>query len=41
MSTRDGGYIVAGKTVSIEKGDDDVYLIKILGDGTQAWCKKL
>jgi hypothetical protein len=39
--TRDGGYIVAGKTVKIDKGDDNVYLIKTLADGTQAWSKTL
>ncbi len=39
--TRDGSFIIAGKTVKIDKGDDDVYLIKTLADGTQAWSKTL
>ncbi len=39
--TSDGGYMVAGKTVKIDKGDDNVYLIKTLADGTQAWSKTL
>jgi hypothetical protein len=37
--TRDGGYIVAGKTVRADKGADNVYLIKIRADGSQAWSK--
>jgi hypothetical protein len=39
--TRDGSYIVAGKTVKIDKGEDNVYLIKTLADGTQARSKTL
>ena len=37
--TNDGGYMVAGKTVKIDKGDGDVYLIKTHADGTEAWSK--
>jgi hypothetical protein len=37
----DGGYVVAGKTVGIQKGDDDVYLVKVLGDGTEAWSRRI
>jgi hypothetical protein len=39
--TSDGGYMVAGKTVKIDKRDDDVYLIKTQADGTEAWSKTL
>ena len=39
--TSDGGYMVAGKTVRNDKGDDDVYLIKTFADGTKAWSKTL
>ena len=35
--TTDGGYIVAGKTEDMDRGDDDIYLIKTNGDGARAW----
>ena len=35
--TKDGGYIVAGKTEDMDGGDDDIYLIKTDGDGVLAW----
>jgi hypothetical protein len=37
----DGGYIVAGKTERVGANDDDIYLAKIQGDGTQAWSTTL
>ena len=35
--TADGGYVVVGKTEHVGRDDDDVYLVKTRGDGTQVW----
>ena len=37
QQTLDLGYIVAGKKVDMDRGDDDIYLIKTYGDGARAW----
>ncbi|HOP95119.1 MAG TPA: Ig-like domain-containing protein [Dictyoglomaceae bacterium] len=39
QQTTDGGYIVAGYTVSIENGYDDVYVLKLDSDGKLLWEK--
>ena len=38
-TTNDGGYIIAGYTVSYGNGGEDGYLIKIDSSGTQQWYK--
>jgi len=38
-ATSDGGYIIAGSTVSYGAGNNDVYLIKINSSGTVQWSK--
>ena len=35
--TADGGYVVVGKTEHVGSEDDDIYLVKIRGDGTRVW----
>jgi len=37
--TKDGGFIVAGYTESIDNGESDVYLIKIDKNGNEIWQK--
>lgn len=35
--TTNGGYVVAGKMEDLDKGNDDIFLIKTDGDGALAW----
>jgi hypothetical protein len=35
--TVDGGYVVAGKMEDLDKGNDDICLLKTYGDGVLAW----
>ncbi len=37
--TKDGGYLIAGKTNSMGKGDFDVYLLALSGRGELLWSK--
>lgn len=39
--TLDGGYIVAGTTASLSNGPNDIYLIRLDGDGGPVWGKAL
>ncbi len=39
LQTSDGGFIVAGTTVSFGSGNSDVYLIKTNSDGDTLWTK--
>jgi len=39
QQTTDGGYIIAGTTLSYGAGGEDVYLIKTASDGTLQWTK--
>ncbi len=37
--TKDGGYVIAGKTNSMGKGDFDVYVLALSGKGKLLWSK--
>jgi hypothetical protein len=37
VQTRDGGYIVAGRTTSFGPGDDDIWLLKVYPEGQEHW----
>jgi hypothetical protein len=37
VQTRDGGYIVAGRTASFRSGDDDIWLLKVDPQGGEQW----
>ena len=37
--TSDGGYVVAGYTVSYGAGDDDIWLVKTDGSGNKVWSR--
>ncbi len=37
VQTRDGGYIVAGRTASFGSGDDDIWLLKVDPKGREQW----
>jgi len=39
QQTRDGGYIIAGGTGSLELGGNDFYIIKLKTDGNVEWVK--
>jgi len=39
QQTSDGGYIVGGKTMSFGEGEDDAWIIKLLGNGNIEWQK--
>jgi hypothetical protein len=39
VSTSDGGYILAGYTVSFGAGDNDIYVIKLTAGGDVSWSK--
>ena len=39
QQTNDGGFIIAGFTNTFGMGNHDVYLLKILSDGTLQWAK--
>jgi hypothetical protein len=38
-TTRDGGFIVAGRATSFGSGGQDAWLLKLAGDGTVVWQK--
>ena len=40
-STQDGGFVLAGSTISEGKGDKDIFLIKVDGRGNFLWSKIL
>src|SRR3989338_1358163 len=39
QQTRDGGYIIAGYTMSFSIGEADIWVLKLRADGTIAWQK--
>ena len=39
QQTNDGGYVVAGRTSSFGAGGDDIWVLKLDGDGNVAWQK--
>ncbi len=38
-STQDGGFVLAGSTISAGKGDKDIFLVKVDGKGNLLWKK--
>ena len=39
QQTSDGGYIVAGRTKSFGAGEEDIWVMKLTGDGSVTWQK--
>ena len=39
LQTDDGGYIVAGRTLSYGNGSNDIYVLKTDGNGNEVWTK--
>jgi hypothetical protein len=37
VQTRDGGYVIAGRTASYSSGKDDIWLMKTDSDGQEQW----